>query len=322
MAKNKPSVLDSRILNELSYYDYLDRLSKIALSVFEWVNIPSSMDSRFLEKTLFEFGRASMLYDEQYGFINTQCATNGHINIYGLPTALNCYAFTLFKQNRPVYNGLDEAKGKDEECILVQNTWDGTPTLSTLQLFAMRLAQADRVCDVNLNAQKTPYIIITDENQRFTMKNVYKQINSNEPVIYGAKNFNMDNIKILKTDAPYIIDKVTKYKTDIWNEALTFLGINNLTEKKERLISDEADSNNELINMNLQSYLAPRKHACDQFNEKYGENIDVRVRSDLYNIIKQNNSIISDYNNDGIVDSVDADDRELNIDLIKGLDNE
>ena len=86
------------------------------------------------------------------------------------------------------------------------------------------------------------------------------------------------------------------YKIKIWNEALQFLGINNLDEKKERLITDEANSNNEVINMNLQSYLAPRKHACELFNEKYGEHIDVKVRSDLYNIIKQQESIVSDYN--------------------------
>ena len=94
------------------------------------------------------------------------------------------------------------------------------------------------------------------------------------------------------------------YKKEIWNEALTFLGINNImVDKKERLITDEANSNNELINLNLQSFLAPRQLACKQFNELMGwtgtdKEISVRVRSDLHNIIKEMESIVMDYNTD------------------------
>ena len=87
---------------------------------------------------------------------------------------------------------------------------------------------------------------------------------------------------------------------EIWNDFLTFLGISNLDEKKERLVTKEADSNNELINMNMQSYLIPRKQACKEFNDKFGltdtsKAIDVKLRSDLYNIIKENESIIKNY---------------------------
>ena len=98
------------------------------------------------------------------------------------------------------------------------------------------------------------------------------------------------------------------YKKEIWDEALTFLGINSLqTEKKERLITDEASSNNELINLNLQSFLIPRQEACKQFNELFGltgtdKEISVRVRSDLFNIIKQEDSVINDYNKEEIID--------------------
>lgn len=127
------------------------------------------------------------------------------------------------------------------------------------------------------------------------------------------KQFNPDGIKSIRTDAPFIADKLMEYKKQIWNEALCFLGINTLNqEKKERLITDEANSNNELINLNLQSYLAPRQRACNQFNEKFGltgtdKEISVRVRSDLYNIIKNEESIVTDYNNNGIDDSKEGD---------------
>ena len=80
------------------------------------------------------------------------------------------------------------------------------------------------------------------------------------------------------------------------------------------MITDETNSNNELINLNLQSYLAPRKEACRQFNQLFGfegdKAIDVKVRSDLYNIIKQQESIVADYNDDGIVDFEDVRDSD------------
>lgn len=122
------------------------------------------------------------------------------------------------------------------------------------------------------------------------------------------KNLSPDSIKSIRTDAPFIADKVMEYKKEIWNEALSFLGVNNIDiSKKERLITDEAGANNELVNLNLQSYLAPRQRACKQFNEKFGltgtdKEISVRVRSDLYNIIKTEESIVTDYNKNGIDD--------------------
>lgn len=97
-----------------------------------------------------------------------------------------------------------------------------------------------------------------------------------------------------------LLIKFGEYKREIWNEALTFLGVNNIIfMKKERLVSDEASSNNELINLNLQSYLASRQLACEQFNNLFNlpddKKISVRVRSDLHNVIKDTLSSISDF---------------------------
>lgn len=79
-----------------------------------------------------------------------------------------------------------------------------------------------------------------------------------------------------------------------------------MIDKKERLIQDEANSNNELINLNLQSFLAPRELACKQFNEKFGftgtdKEISVRVRSDLLNIIKREQSVVKDFDRNNLL---------------------
>ena len=181
------------------------------------------------------------------------------------------------------------------------------PTANTMELFAMRLYEAERACDINVKAQKTPILILIDENQRFTMRNMYEQYDGNAPVIFGDKNqLSMDSIKAIKTDAPFVANDIMQYKKEIWNEALSFLGVNNLSEKRERLISDETNTNNELINLNLMSYLAPRKKACEQFNEKYGltgdKAIDVKVRSDLDNIIKRSASVVMDEYADKVIE--------------------
>ena len=311
MKKNKMNnmeFLDSLLVNNQTYIDYLERFKKIALSMFEWVNLPESMNQRYLEECLYYKGQAALLKDDKIGFINTQCCSNGQINIYGLPTALNCYSFG-YQADRKLYTGFKDENTEKDSCVLVMNTWERVPTACTLELFALRLYEAERTCDVNIKAQKTPVLITVDESQRLTMENLYSQYDGNKPMIFGDKNQLQSGVlKAINTDAPYIADKVTEYKKEIWNEALTFLGINNMAvNKKERLVTDEANYNNELTNLNLQSFLIPRQEACKQFNDLFGltgtdKEISVRVRSDLYNIIKQEDSIVADYDNDGIID--------------------
>ena len=314
MARNKNNTawLDSAYLNDSTYNDYLNRMEKICLSIFEWVNLPDSMDSRYLEKTLFFYGQASLLKDKEYGYINTRASDNGYLNIYELPTKLHCYSFD-YSSDRTVYTGFKNEKiNEDNQCILVMNNWNKIPTLATIELFAYRLYLAQRSIDVNIMAQRTPVLILGTEKQKLTLENLYNKYNGNQPFIFGDKDIiSNDMMKAINTQAPYVTDKISEYKKEIWNEFLTFIGVNNIdVEKKERLISGESNSNNESINLNLQSYLEPRKKACKQFNDLFGltgtdKEISVRVRSDLFNIIKQEESVITDYNLNGIDDKVE-----------------
>lgn len=315
--RNNYKFIDNMLVNDLTFSDYLERFKKVALSVFEWVNLPKSMNAQWLERCLYYNGMATILKDKNYGFINTNCCSNGKLNIYGFPTNLNCFSFE-YQTTRKLYTGLMEGLSEAQkearefyECILVQNNWDRTPTAGSMELFALRLYEAERTADVNIKAQKTPVMVLVDEEQRLLMENLYSQYDGNRPFIFGdKKQLGADVLRAIKTDAPFIADKIIDYKKEIWNEALTFLGINNIiVDKKERLITDEANSNNELINLNLQSYLAPRQEACRQFNEKFGftgtnKEISVRVRSDLHNIIKNAQSIVSDYKEEKLIDDL------------------
>ena len=285
-------------LNDQTYLDYKSRLKKIATSIFEWKNLPDSMDSEYIEYCLYALGQCAFLWTDKYGFINTKATISGNLNLYGLPTALNCYSYGSVQYTRKVYYG-GEGDKKNTECILVKNTQDRnpTPTVATLELFAYRLYQAERTADVNVQNAKRSRLILTSENQRLTMENMFRQYDSNLPYIFGdSENFKSGGVESIDISSAFIGSDIMKYKKEIWNEALTFLGCDNFSEKKERLISDEVGTNNEVINLNLMSFLAPRQKACEQFNKKYGMNIEVKVRSDLDNIIKTYaSSIAEDY---------------------------
>lgn len=326
--KRKPNenykFIDSQQLNDATYYDYLNRFRRIALSMFEWVNLPKTMNARYIEQNLFFMGQCALLYDEKYGFINTKCAGSGYVNLYGLPSKFNCYSYNyktmreLYVGPNPLLNDDQKEEKKGTECVLVMNNWDRTPTAGSMELYAWRLYLAQRSCDVNVSAQRFPVMIVGDEKQRLMLENLYNQYNGNQPFIFGNKNqLNNEMLKVINTDAPYVVDKLTEYKKEIWNEALTFLGINNISvKKKERLTENESNENTELVNLNLQSMLAPRLEACRQFNELFGltgtdKEISVRVRSDLENIIKREQSIVSDYMDNGRID------KEENINKIK-----
>ena len=301
---------DSALVNDETYFDFLYRFRRIALSMFEWVNLPKSMNERFLELSLYYTGQASLLWTKKYGYINTKCTSNGNLNIYGLPNSLNCFSYD-FHESRSLYTGLNKYNTfqKDEEAILVMNNIDRLPTCGMMELFAWRLYLAQRTIDTNISSQRFPVMVVGDDKQRLMLENLYSQYDGNQPFLFGnKKQFSEDMLKAIRTDAPYVADKISEYKKEIFNEALTVLGINNMSiHKKERLTEDESNENNELVNLNLQAMLQPRLEACRQFNEKFGltgtdKEISVRVRSDLHNIIKKEQSIISDYQDNKQID--------------------
>lgn len=300
--KNNRQFFDSLYMNNSTFIDYMDRFRRIALARFEWVNLPTSMDSRWLELCLFNYGKASVLKDTNYGIINTKCSNNNRLNIYGLPTDLNCFSFE-YQSSRKLFTGLNEINGNDEykEAVLVMNDIDMTPSINSMELFAYRLYECDRTNDVNIKSLKFPVMIICDENSRLSVENMYEQYDGNKPMIMGDTLQLSENFRSIDTKAPVILKDIDQHKKEIWNEALSYLGINNINiEKKERAVTDEINSNNELINLNLQSYLTPRLKACKQINDLFGftgtdKEISVRVNSDLTNIIKKELSTTKEY---------------------------
>ena len=261
---------ESAKLNNYSFKQYYNRLTELSVSMFEWKNVPDTIDIRFLELALFGDGLAVFFYDDVLGYLALRCAIGGQINVYRIPTKRRAYAANGYNKN------LDESNS-----VIIFNNYLHTNSMLDVELFARRLYNLDRAIDVNANAQKTPILVQCDENQRLTLKNVYMKYDGNEPVIFGDKNLNPNSIKVLQTGAPYVADKLYQLKTQIWNEALTYLGISNINvTKKERLITDEVTRNQGGTMASRYSRLEARRQACDEINRKFGLNISCDYRED------------------------------------------
>lgn len=254
-------------LNEITYFDYFKRIRALAISCFEWKNLPPLIPAKYLETVLFEDGRILFFQDPTKGLMIARCSDTGILNYYDIPVS--------YRANGTGYS----EEYKTDDCVLIDNNYCSVPTQDSVILFAYRLADCERSIDVNVKAQKTPVIILCDDKQRTTMKNVYTQWSGNEPIILGDKNLNVEQIKSLDTKAPYVTDKLTIYKHDIWNECMTFLGIGNAnTDKRERLITDEVTANNDLVDLSAQTRLVSRQDAAKKINEKYGLEISVELK--------------------------------------------
>ena len=102
------------------------------------------------------------------------------------------------------------------------------------------------------------------------------------PILFVDKDFlNGAGITVLKTDAPYVVDKLDTHKMNLWNEALTFLGISNAnTEKRERLITDEVKANEQLVEMSANTMLLKRKEAATMINKLFPAlNVTVEMKT-------------------------------------------
>jgi len=269
----------SAVMNNCTYIQYLNRLTELSISMFEWKNLPDSVDPRYLELHLFTNGCMVYFNDDVLGNLCLDCLYNGSLDVYGYPVLRRAYSG---------YNNYQKLL-KDSNSVIIWNNYLRTNSVTDVKMFALRLYNLDRAIDVNANAQKTPVIIQCDEKQRLTMLNLYKKYEGNEPFIFGDKNIDLKQIKTLSTEAPYVADKLFTLKTQIWNEALTYLGISNINiQKKERLITDEVTRNQGGTIASRYSRLESRREAVKKINDMFGTNIEVNYREDFQQVGEDN----------------------------------
>ena len=271
MGRRKTNFEESLSMNNYTYMQYAYRLMELSISMFEWKNLPEGIDERFLEMVLFTDGHAVFFKDDELGdYLALQCLINGKLNVYRIP--INRRAFAV--------NGYQK-KLTDKDSVIIFNNMLHTNSWLDVKMFAKRLYNLDRIIDVNANAQKTPILIKGNEQQRLTLNNLYKEYDGNAPVIFADKSLDMNALQVLSTQAPYVADKIYQLKTQIWNEALTYLGISNVSfQKRERMVSDEVTRSQGGTVASRYSRLNARRQACEQINKMFGLNIECDFRED------------------------------------------
>lgn len=268
---NRRNFWGSLFKNDDTFIFYYNRLKELAISMFEWKNLPDTIDERFLELLLFDYGSAIFFKDDVIGDLVLQYTNRGRLDLYRVPIYRRAFGINGYSKE------LD-----NENSVIIYNNMLKTNTVKACTFYARKLWNIDMTFDINVHAQKTPIVIVCDENQKLTFENLYRQYIGNEPVIFGSKDLDVKNVQVLNTQAPWLGQNLLEMKNSIFAEALTYLGISNTSYvKKERMLKDEIIRNQGGTYASRNSRLIMRQKACDEINKMFGTNISVEVRKDL-----------------------------------------
>ena len=262
----------AQMANNMTFSYYYYKLMLIARALFEWESLPNNMDERWIEKYLFTSGKCIFFNDPTMGYMVAGLAQQGSINCYGDPTTVYPVAENY------VYNGPKLING--ENCYVIRNNDLMLPEFPIVRHYAFKLCNIDRAIDVNIEAQKTPIIVRCSDKQRLSLKNAINQRRDNEPVIWTTDQANLaDMIEVLQTQTPPVFKDVQTQKHMILNEVFTDFGINNANmDKKERMVANEVEANNEQVKASEDVLLKAREEACKNINRIFGLNISVKRR--------------------------------------------
>ena len=265
-AKKRPTMSD--LLNDLSFRTIYNKFRLIASTAFTWSNLPDEIHEKHIENVLFSHGMAAFFKAKDQGFMCLEASPGGSCNVYN--EALKYHV---------TGNGFHKVI-RAEELVIVGNNNLWLPTEPIVTFYAQKMAEIERTMDVNVKAVKTPVIFACDDKDVLTFKRIFQQVDGNVPAIFADRGLNIDAIQSYQTGAQFLCNELKDYKNSVENELLTYLGLNNLpTDKKERLITSEADSNNQLIQSFIDMQLDARIAAANEINSKFGLSVSVKKRT-------------------------------------------
>lgn len=282
MARKKPIkyTLDVGAEN-LGYNDtaraYLNEWKETQIAMFDWKNLPQNeknqkaVDPWFMEQLLFDEGRAVFFKDDLLGYLVCRVANDGPLDIYNQPTYFSALSNTGY------HKSLDQNTG-----VIIYNNPLRTTKQNVLLMYAKRLAEIQTIIDCNIRTQKFPPLMITTSEKQLTAKNIMQQYQGNEPAIFADIDFDPKSLTCVNLNAPYVVDKLQQQKHEMLNEVYTILGLDNTnTQKRERLITSEVNSNNGQVQAARERMLYTRKLACQKINRLFGLNVDVEFKKSV-----------------------------------------
>lgn len=258
------------IQSDWQWSDYFFKLKELATGMFKWNGLPDTIPERCLEEFLFERGFVIFFKDPVMGYLALKGTTFGK-DVYGDPSFY-----------KPISPTASFQVMKADDVVMIRNNYDRYPTAQTAFRYASALYDLDSTRDVNLRAQKTPYIIAGEQQERRSLMAIFEKITRNIPAIYTPKTLTnlSSKIQVLKTDAPFIAGSIQDMKITILNEYLNMVGLAISDEKRERRTDDEIFQFNRKANAFANTFLKPRQEACKEINKKFGLNISVELAVD------------------------------------------
>ena len=270
MSKNKHEIDAFKVKNYRRIYDYYKML---ALNMFTWENLPETMDSRYIENALYEHGLCLVNDDKDLGLISVPCSFGANMNINGESTEVITSGYNYVKTVKYINN---------DNCVLIRNNDLAKATRDYIANYAERMLEVEMCIRANINQQKFPWFINATEKTKKSLQLIFDKVESFEPFILANREIMGEApLEVLTMSTPYVADKLNAYKYELEREILSFLSLNNNFEKKERLLTDEVNSNNDFINTNAMLMYKNRLQACEEINEKFGLNVRVLPNKEM-----------------------------------------
>lgn len=270
MSKNKHEIDAFKVKNYRRIYDYYKML---ALNMFTWENLPETMDSRYIENALYENGLCLVNDDKDLGLISVPCSYGANMNINGESTEIITSGYNYVKTVKYINN---------DNCVLIRNNDLAKPTRDYIANYAERMLEVEMCIRANINQQKFPWFINATEKTKKSLQLIFDKVENFEPFILANREIMGEApLEVLTMSTPYVADKLNAYKYELEREILSFLSLNNNFEKKERLLTDEVNSNNDFIHTNAMLMYKVRLQACEQINKKFGLNVRVLPNKEM-----------------------------------------
>lgn len=198
-------------------------------------------------------------------------APAGKRNHYGVPTTINL--IDLWGVGRAIIPYSQQQVNKD--VVLIYALAMRIPIRRVVEYQVERICEVRRAMRMNLKVNMIPYFIKTNNINDHRLEDIMLNIYNGASYVPITPEDATDMQDAIILNPPYIIDKLQTYETQLENELLTFLGINNIgvQEKKERMITDEVESNNELIGIWGECYMSELDKATKKIKNVLGHDI-------------------------------------------------
>lgn len=263
-------ITKNKLLNYITESFLYNRFKLMVLNQFEYEGLKDTgIEEKHVEKTLYERGYEAVVMDKELGLLCLPCSGIGAPNVYGEHVRYKVHGFGYCK----------EYKAKD--IVVIENNKLRLPTDEAVLYFVNQLFDIRRTIDVNVKQLKLQTLFTANDKNVLTVKKILDEIDEyNHAVIVDSSLAIEDIVKAIPTGVKPLTTELTDLYHDVLNEGLTYFGINNAnTDKRERLITDEVNSNNQFIDSCAQMFFESRKKGWDAVNEKFGTNVTVKLRN-------------------------------------------